>query len=90
MTASPGPGTAEITVRWNPASGTVDHYAVYRNECTGGLHDRVAIAPVGTLEYVDTADNGLDSGTTYCYVVTAVAPDGTEGLASNEASATAP
>lgn len=63
-------------------------YRVFRGESLGGpypLPVGIVLAPATTF-----VDNGLTSGTTYYYVITAEDTDGNEGDVSDEAFATAP
>jgi fibronectin type 3 domain-containing protein len=79
-------GNTEIELTWLPPSSdggdALKGYKIYR---AGTRAEWTLLAQIGILtEYLDT---GLDNGTTYRYLVTAVNGAG-EGPASNEATAT--
>ena len=59
-------------------------YNVYRATIAGGPYDLVA----GGVAESEHADNGVENGTTYYYVVTALDMSDNESETSNEASAT--
>jgi fibronectin type 3 domain-containing protein len=81
LTAS-SPSKKKITLNWTAAPGATS-YRVKRSTVSGGPYALVA-SPSGT-SYTNT---GLQSGTTYYYVVAAVNAAG-EGPSSSQASATA-
>ena len=85
-----GVSTASHTValQWQ-ASGSsgVTGYNVYRATSTGGPYTKVTPSALSGISY---ADSGVSSGTTYYYVVTAVASDGSESTYSNQATAVIP
>ena len=82
--------TNQITVSFNDsATGSVTSYEVYRATVTGGpytLLGTVTDTGAGPYAYVD---NTVSGGTTYFYVVKALAPGGCSSANSTEASATA-
>jgi hypothetical protein len=75
------PGKKKVSLAWNAVSGATS-YRVKRSTTNGGPYSLVA-APTGT-SYTNT---GLQSGTTYYYVVSAVNAAG-EGTNSAQVSAT--
>ncbi len=83
------PGSGQITLTWDPnTEPDLVLYRVFRGESLGGpypLPVGIVLAPATTF-----VDNGLTSGTTYYYVITAEDTDGNEGDVSDEAFATAP
>ena len=74
--------TNQISVAWNATTGAAG-YNVYRGATSGGPYTSVA-AGTHSLVYFDS---GLNSGTSYYYVVTVLIA-GAESLLSNEAMAT--
>lgn len=70
-----------INIAWQPVNGAAS-YNLYRGTSSGGeqLYQNVTSTSVN--------DMNVNSGTTYWYYVAAVAPDGTEGDRTTEASAT--
>jgi uncharacterized protein with LGFP repeats len=80
-----------VQLQWSAPSGSdpAVTYNVYRSTSPGREQTNL-VAPIAkALTGTSYTDNGLANGTTYNYVVTAANPGGFEGLASNEASATA-
>ncbi len=85
LTASAS-GKKKINLRWTQSSSpNVVSNKVYRATASGGPYSLVATI-AATTSYNNT---GLNSGTTYYYVITAVNSGGLESTASNQASATA-
>lgn len=84
VTASPN-GDNQILVSWNAVTGAAS-YRVFRSTTSGGPYDLIATVSAPTTSFNDT---GLNGGTTYFYVVQAVAADGCTSANSAEASATA-
>ena len=76
------PGKKKVTLSWNPSSGATS-YKVKRSTTNGGPYTVIASGVTGTT-YNNT---GLQSGTTYYYVVSAMNATG-ESPDSNQASAT--
>ena len=76
-------GTAQVSLNWAPVP-SVTGYNVKRSLSNGGPYTNV-ISGVATTNYTDT---GLASGTTYYYVVSAVAVGCNESTNSAQASAT--
>jgi hypothetical protein len=75
-------GNAQVSLSWTVSSGTTS-YNVKRATVSGGPYTTIA-SGVTTTNYNDT---GLNNGTTYCYVFSAVNSFG-EGANSSEVSAT--
>ena len=76
------PGKKKVTLTWNASLGATS-YKLKRATANGGPYSTIASGITGT-----TFNNtGLQSGTTYYYVVSAVNPAG-ESANSNQASAT--
>ncbi len=80
-----------VQLNWSPPSDSAPGatYNVYRSTSAGREQTNLAAPIAKGLTGTSFTDNGLANGTTYYYVVTAANPGGFEGLASNEASATA-
>jgi len=76
-----------VALNWNPSISTVSGYNVYRSITSGSGYAKLNVSPVPGLNFTDTA---VVSGTTYFYVVTAVALNGTESPFSNQATAIIP
>jgi endoglucanase len=86
LTATPV-APSQIDLDWNDNNEQDLHsYNVYRSETSGGPYDLV----VGNVMESTYLDSGLEAGTTYYYVVTAVDTSGNESDDSDEASATTP
>jgi len=75
-----------VTLAWNASSDSASGYNVYRSSTPGGAYNRVNGHVISGLTYRD-AD--IESGR-YFYVVTGVAPDGTESAYSNEVAVEIP
>ena len=83
-----GTGTVahSVTLNWNAStSANVTGYKVYRGTASGGPYSFLASAATTTA-----TDNGVNSGATYYYVVTAVDGSNTESAYSNQAQAVIP
>lgn len=91
LTAQPGPLEKQVTLTWQAPPGNtysiLTGYKVYRSTTSGGPYTFVSTTSADVTTYVDS---GLQSGTTYYYVVTAVNARRDEGPQSNQAAATAP
>ena len=75
-------GTASLT--WNANSETdLAGYKVYQGTASGGYGAPVAIIPATSTGYIAT---GLQTGTTYFFVITSYDNAGNESLLSNEVS----
>jgi hypothetical protein len=78
------PSTSAATLTWNAStSSDVAGYKVYRATTSGAYGAPVATLQVNATSYIAT---GLQSGTTYFFVVTAFDTSGNESLHSNEVS----
>jgi fibronectin type 3 domain-containing protein len=79
-------GKKKINLSWNQSSSPgIASNKVYRATVSGGPYNLIA-----TIAAATSYNNaGLNSGTTYFYVVTAVNTSGSESTVSNQASATA-
>ena len=79
-------GDGSVSLDWDDNSeGDLDGYKVYRSTTQGGPYSQINGSLVATSDYTD---NGVNNGTTYYYVVTAVDTAAQESGDSNEASAT--
>jgi endonuclease I/fibronectin type 3 domain-containing protein len=79
-------GDAEVGLDWaDNGEADLDGYNVYRSDQPGGPYAQLNANPIGASDYADT---GVQNGTTYYYVVTAVDLTGNESGGSAEASAT--
>jgi len=77
-------GTQSLTLDWDPNNESdLAGYKVYRSTVSGSYQTAIASVPPGTTTY--TA-NGLQSGTTYYFVVTAYNTSFGESVHSNEVS----
>lgn len=77
------PGNKKVDLSWDAVDGATS-YNVKRSETAGGPYQTIVTTTTGAITYTDT---GLQNGTTYYYVVSAVNAGG-ESPNSNEASAT--
>lgn len=75
-----------VTLNWMASPSIVDGYNVYRGTQSGGPYSRITASPTPSTNYQDAS---VMSGTTYYYVVTAVA-SGIESLPTNEIPAAVP
>ncbi len=86
-----GTGTAtvqhSVTIAWDAATPVPSGYNVYRGTQSGGPYSKLNAAPVTALTFTD---NTVSTGSTYFYIVTSVAADGTESSFSNQATAVVP
>lgn len=75
---------ATATLLWDASAGlNVAGYKIYQATASGAYGAPIAAVPMDVTSYTAT---GLESGTTYFFVVTAYNSDGTESSFSNEAS----
>jgi hypothetical protein len=93
LTASPGGGSSEVMVTWDPlpARARIRSYRVYRQKGTGTWWQLAVVTPdalgllvAGKLGVVDAPDywpwpSGADASAERCYAVSAVSDDGLEG-----------
>jgi hypothetical protein len=81
-------GTAHaVALSWNASTSAVSGYNVYRSIVSGNQYARVNSALIGGLAFTDT---GLQGGSTYYYVTTAVDGNGNESTFSNQVTANIP
>jgi uncharacterized protein YfiM (DUF2279 family) len=76
----------KVDLSWNPSSGAVQGYYIYRSGQTGGPYARLSFLQASTA-YTDAA---VASGQTYYYVVTALGTNSVESGYSNETVANIP
>ena len=82
LTVSRG-GKKKLVLNWAQSSGpNITQNKIYRSTTSGGPYALVATIPAAT----SYQNNGLTSGTTYYYVVTAVNNGSVESPASNQGS----
>ena len=79
--------THSATVSWQRSSSPVKGYCVYRGTHSGGPYQRIHCAAGDETTFIDSSVTG---GRTYYYVVTSIAPPGTEGARSTEVVASIP
>jgi hypothetical protein len=77
----------KATLSWTPSTSTVSGYNVYRGAQKGGPYTKLTSSVLAGSTY---ADQSVQSGATYYYVVTSVQSNGTESVHSTEVSATIP
>jgi hypothetical protein len=86
-----GAGMAAIAhsaaLSWTASTSTIIGYNCYSSTVSGGSYTKLNLFPVSATIYTD---GGLQSGTTYYYVVTSVDSNNVESVFSNEVSATIP
>ena len=76
-----------VALQWQGSGSGVSGYYVYRGTASGGPYTKLNGAMDSGTTYTDS---GVNSATTYYYVVTAVATDGTESVYSNQVDAVIP
>jgi hypothetical protein len=76
-----------VVLTWTASTSTVNGYNIYRSTVSGSGFTKLNSAIVASLNYSDT---GVQSGTSYFYVATAVDSGGDESVNSNQASAAIP
>ena len=76
-----------VGLSWDASSSPVMGYNVYRGTQSGGPYQKLNPSPQPGTTYTDAS---VQSGVTYFYVATAVAPDLVESPHSNQTSATIP
>ncbi len=76
-----------VALNWVASTSTVAGYNVYRATISGGPYSKLNSTLNAGTTFTDTS---VSAGTTYYYVVTAVASDGTESVFSNQATAVVP
>lgn len=86
--SSPPPATPHtVHLTWNPSSGVVAGYRVYRSTTSGMSYNPLFSSPLNALSFDDSS---VTNGDTYYYVVTAVDDSGVESLYSNQVTANVP
>jgi hypothetical protein len=81
------PRAHSVALSWTASTSTVSGYNIYRSTTNGSGYGMINSGLVGTLTYVDS---GVQSGTSYYYVATAVDSSGNESAYSNQATAVIP
>jgi hypothetical protein len=76
-----------VTLTWSASSSSVAGYRAYRATASAGPYTMMNSAPNPQLRY---SDSTVQAGTTYYYVVTALASDGTESGQSSQVTAVVP
>ncbi len=76
-----------VALNWDPSTGSVVGYYIYRSSKPSGPYARVNSSSTSNTNYSDTT---VADGQTYYYVVTAVNSSNIESTDSNVASATVP
>jgi fibronectin type 3 domain-containing protein len=75
------------TLSWTASTSSVTGYNVYRGTTSGGPYTKLTASVDSNTSY---ADNSVQAGLTYYYVVTSVNSSGAESVYSNQVSATIP
>jgi fibronectin type 3 domain-containing protein len=76
-----------VALSWSPSSSPgISSYNVYRGTVSGGPYSLLTTGVSSTLY----TDSNVQSGSTYCYVTTAVDSSGAESGYSNETQAVIP
>ncbi len=75
------------SLSWSPSGSSVVGYNIYRSAVSGGSYSLLNTTPLTTTGYTD---NGVQGGSTYYYVATAVGTDNVESAYSNQIAATVP
>ncbi len=81
------PPQHSVSLNWDPSTSLVAGYNIYRGTQSGGPYTKLNSS---LLAATDFSDSGVQSGTTYFYVSTAVDGNSLESSFSNEASADVP
>jgi fibronectin type 3 domain-containing protein len=81
-------GAHTVSLTWVASPTANVNYKVYRGTASGGPYTVLTSSPVSGTSYTDS--NGVVSGLTYYYVVTAVDGTGSESTYSNQATAVIP
>jgi len=77
-------GNGIIRLSWIAPTGAVSFYNVKRSTVSGGPYTTISTA--GAVKETTYDDTSVVNGTTYYYIVTAVATNGTESVPSNQAA----
>lgn len=81
------PNGHSVTLTWNSSTSSVVGYRTYRATTSSGPFSALNSSPISQLQWKDST---VQPGTTYYYVVTAVASNNAESIYSNQASAAIP
>jgi len=76
-----------VALTWDASTSSVVGYYVYRSTTNGSGYAKITGSSIAGLTYTDS---GVQGGTTYYYVTTAVDSSGTESSYSNQAEAVIP
>jgi Abnormal spindle-like microcephaly-assoc'd, ASPM-SPD-2-Hydin len=79
--------THSVKLTWSASPSSVAGYRVYRSTSSGGPYTSQNTAVNPQLQWTDST---VQSGTTYYYVVTAVAANGAESAYSSQSTAAVP
>jgi hypothetical protein len=81
------PSGHTVTLTWNASTSSVAGYRAFRATTSGGPYTSLNSTPNPQLLWTDS---NVQTGTTYYYVVTSVAPNSAESSYSNQAAASIP
>ena len=81
------PTTYSVSLNWTASTSSVTGYNVYSSTESGGPYTKLTPAPVAATNF---SDSGVQEGTTYYFVVTAVNSENQESAYSAQTSATIP
>jgi len=81
------PPQHSVALTWDPSTSTVSGYNIYRGTQSGGPYTKLNSALLASTSF---NDSGVQAGSTYFYVSTAVDSNSVESAFSNEANATVP
>lgn len=81
------PTIYSVSLNWTASTSSVTGYNVYSSTVSGGPYTKLTPAPVAATNF---SDSGVQEGTTYYFVVTAVNSDNQESAYSAQTSATIP
>jgi hypothetical protein len=84
---APPPVQHTVHLSWNPSTGSIAGYRVYRSTVSGSFGNSLFSSALNVLTYDDST---VTSGDTYYYTVTTVDNAGVESPPSNQAAATIP
>ncbi len=77
----------QVVLTWGESSTSVAGYNTYRGTVPGGPYTKLTASPVAQTSYTDS---GVQAGSTYFYVVTAVGTNGVESGYSSQVEAVVP
>jgi fibronectin type 3 domain-containing protein len=81
------PVSHSASLSWSPSTSTVVGYNLYRGTVSGGPYSLLNGSLIPSTTYLDT---GVQAGSTYFYVATAVDSSNVESPYSNQISALVP